>query len=131
MGKGSPIYQLHTYKLGIMGLVGILILFTPGLFPFKWQQIQDKTIWGTFLLLGGAITMTAAMAKSGLAGWLADGIHEFVVGHTWWMVVLIGWYTYYSNRHVIQCSRDCDVSSNRIRNGAMVCVFRHTSLGRC
>jgi len=35
MGKGSPIYPLHSYQLGIIGLIGILILFIPGLFPFK------------------------------------------------------------------------------------------------
>lgn len=89
MGKGSPIYELHKFKLGIIGLIGILILFTPGLFPFKWGEIQGKTIWGTFLLLGGAITMTAAMSKSGLAQWLADNIHGAVHGHSWWMVLLI------------------------------------------
>ena len=89
MGKGSPILELHGFKLGVIGLVGILIMFTPGLFPFKWNDIQAKTIWGTFLLLGGAITMTAAMAKSGLAQWLADGIHGAVVGHEWYMILLI------------------------------------------
>jgi len=89
MGKGSPIYELHHYQLGVIGLIGILVLFTPGLFPFKWNEVQAKTIWGTFLLLGGAITMTAAMTKSGLAGFLADGIHGIVVGHSWWMIVLI------------------------------------------
>jgi len=89
MGKGSPIYELHHYQLGVIGLVGILVLFTPGLFPFKWNEVQAKTIWGTFLLLGGAITMTAAMTKSGLAGFLADGIHGMVVGHSWWMIILI------------------------------------------
>lgn len=88
MGKGSPLYELHNFKLGIIGLVGILLLFTPGLFPFKWNDIQSKTIWGTFLLLGGAITMTAAMTQSGLAAWLADGIHGAVVGMPWWGVVL-------------------------------------------
>jgi sodium-dependent dicarboxylate transporter 2/3/5 len=88
MGKGSPIYQLHKFQLGVIGLIGILILFTPGLFPFKWNEIQGKTIWGTFLLLGGAITMTAAMAKSGLAQWLADGIHGAVVGLPWWGIIL-------------------------------------------
>jgi di/tricarboxylate transporter len=46
-------------------------------------------MWGTFLLLGGAITLTAAMNKSGLAGWLADGVHEMVKGRVWWMVLLI------------------------------------------
>ncbi len=89
MGKGSPIYELHKFQLGVIGLIGILVLFTPGLFPFKWNEIQSKTIWGTFLLLGGAITMTAAMSKSGLAQWLADGIHGLVEGHSWWMILLI------------------------------------------
>lgn len=89
MGKGSPIYELHKYQLGIIGLIGILIMFTPGLFPFKWNEVQSKTIWGTFLLLGGAITMTAAMSKSGLAGWLAHGIHGMVIDKSWWMTVLI------------------------------------------
>lgn len=89
MGKGSPIYQLHSFQLGIIGLIGIALLFTPGLFPFKWKAVQDRTMWGTFLLLGGAITMTGAMSKSGLAGWLADGIHGMVIGHTWWLVLLI------------------------------------------
>ena len=89
MGKGSPIYELHKFQLGIIGLVGILVLFTPGLFPFKWKQVQDKTIWGTFLLLGGAITMTAAMTKSGLADYLAHLIHGAVEGMTWWAAVLV------------------------------------------
>ncbi|MBM4274302.1 MAG: sodium:cation symporter [Deltaproteobacteria bacterium] len=88
MGKGSPIYELHRHQLGVIGLIGILILFTPGLFPFKWKQVQDRTIWGTFLLLGGALTMTSAMSKSGLAGWMADLIHGPVVGLPWWGIVL-------------------------------------------
>jgi sodium-dependent dicarboxylate transporter 2/3/5 len=88
MGKGSPIYPLHKFQLGIIGLIGILILFTPGLFPFKWKEVQNRTMWGTFLLLGGALTMTAAMTKSGLAGWLADLIHGAVVGLPWWGIIL-------------------------------------------
>jgi sodium-dependent dicarboxylate transporter 2/3/5 len=88
MGKGSPIYQLHTFQLGIIGLMGTLLLFTPGLFPFTWKQVQSNTIWGTFLLLGGAITLTAAMTKSGLAGWFSDLLHHAVVGLPWWGIVL-------------------------------------------
>ena len=87
-GKGSFLV-LHEYQLGIIGLVGIMILFVPGLFPFKWKAVQDRTIWGTFLLLGGAITMTDAMTKSGLAGWLADIIHHMVIGMGWWQTVLV------------------------------------------
>ncbi len=89
LGKGSPIYQLHQYPLGIIGLIGIMILFIPGLFPFTWKEVQDRTIWGTFLLLGGALTMTGAMSKSGLADWLASLIQGAVVGQSWWAVLLI------------------------------------------
>jgi sodium-dependent dicarboxylate transporter 2/3/5 len=89
LGKGSPIYELHQYPLGIIGLVGIMILFTPGLFPFSWKEVQDRTIWGTFLLLGGALTMTGAMSKSGLADWLASLIQGSVIGQDWWAVLLI------------------------------------------
>ena len=90
LGKGSPILQVHSFQLGIICLIGIsLVMFIPGLFPFTWKEVQDRTMWGTFLLLGGAITMTGAMTKSGLAGWLADGVHGLVVGHSWWMVLLI------------------------------------------
>jgi sodium-dependent dicarboxylate transporter 2/3/5 len=98
MGKGSPIYELHHFKLGIIGLVGMLLLFIPGLFPFKWNEVQGKTIWGTFLLLGGAITMTAAMAKSGLAQYLADLVHGAVVGLPWWGIIL----TLMAGTHVIR-----------------------------
>lgn len=88
LGKGSPLFELHTHQLGIIGLVGMMVLFIPGLFPFTWKQVQEKTTWGTFLLLGGALSMTSAMTKSGLAAWLADTIHGLVAGLPWWGVVL-------------------------------------------
>lgn len=89
LGKNSPIMKVHNVQLGIIALVGFLVLFIPGLFPFKWKQIQDRTMWGTFLLLGGALTMTSAMSNSGLAGWMANGVHGMVAGKAWWMVLLI------------------------------------------
>jgi sodium-dependent dicarboxylate transporter 2/3/5 len=89
MGRGSPIYQLHTFDLSIIGLMGLVVLFIPGLFPFKWQQVQERTMWGTLLLLGGALTLTSATNKSGLANWLADNIHGIVTGQPWWAAILI------------------------------------------
>lgn len=88
-GRGNPIYELHRLPLGVIGLIGMLILFIPGLFPFTWRQVQTNTMWGTFLLLGGAITMTSAMTKSGLAKWFADAIQGTVVGLPWWGVLLV------------------------------------------
>jgi anion transporter len=88
LGRKSPIYELYTFPLGIIGMIGMVILFIPGLFPFSWRQVQMNTTWGTFLLLGGAITMTSAMTKSGLAKWVADGLQATVIGMPWWGVLL-------------------------------------------
>lgn len=79
----------HKIKSHNSALIGLSILFVPGLLGFKWKEVQDRTIWGTFLLLGGALSMSAAMGASGLALWLADIIHPIAVGHPWWMMLLI------------------------------------------
>jgi len=76
-------------KSHIAAMIGLSLLFIPGLFKFKWKELQDRTIWGTFLLLGGALSMSSAMASSGLAQWLADYIHPIVSGKAWWVVLLL------------------------------------------
>ena len=87
-GKGSFIYELHKQPLGVIGLLGMMLLFAPGIMPCSWRAVQQKTIWGTFLLLGGAMTMTTAMTQAGVAQWLADHIHAWVVGMNWWQTLL-------------------------------------------
>ena len=87
-GKGSFIYELHKQPLGVIGLLGMMVLFAPGIMPCSWRAVQQKTIWGTFLLLGGAMTMTTAMTQAGVAQWLADHIHAWVVGMNWWQTLL-------------------------------------------
>lgn len=79
----------HKIKSHNAALIGLSILFLPGLLSFKWKEVQDRTIWGTFLLLAGALSMSAAMGTSGLAQWLSDIIHPIAQGHPWWMILLI------------------------------------------
>ncbi len=79
----------HGIKSHNSALIGLAILFMPGLFGFKWKDLQDRTIWGTFLLLAGALSMSAAMGSTGLAQWLSDIIHPLAEGHAWWMILLI------------------------------------------
>lgn len=54
-GKGSFIAELHHQPLGVIGLLGMLVLFAPGLMPCSWKSVQEKTIWGTFLLLAPVV----------------------------------------------------------------------------
>jgi solute carrier family 13 (sodium-dependent dicarboxylate transporter), member 2/3/5 len=76
-------------KSHIAAMIGLTLLFIPGLFAFKWKELQDRTIWGTFLMLGGALSMSAAMGNTGLAQWLADHVYPIAVGKSWWMILLI------------------------------------------
>src|SRR5882672_10782432 len=68
--------QWHKIATHNAALLGLAVLFVPGLFKFKWKELQDRTIWGTLLLLAGA-------------KWLADAIHPLAAGHSWWVVLLI------------------------------------------
>ncbi len=79
----------HGIKSHNAALMGLAALFMPGMFGFKWKDLQDRTIWGTFLLLAGALSLSAAMGSTGLAQWLSDIIHPMAEGHPWWMVLLI------------------------------------------
>ena len=79
----------HKIKSHDVALIGLALLFIPGLFNFKWQEIQDRTIWGTYLMLGGALSMSSAMGSSGLAMWLSDIVHPIAAGHPWWLAILI------------------------------------------
>ncbi len=80
---------VHDIATHNVALIGLAALFIPGLFGFKWKEIQDRTIWGTLLLLAGALSLSAAMSSSGLAKWLADVLHPVGAGQAWWVILLV------------------------------------------
>jgi solute carrier family 13 (sodium-dependent dicarboxylate transporter), member 2/3/5 len=82
----EPIHKVDSHTVA---LIGLGVMFAPGLFTFKWKEVQDRTIWGTLLLLAGALSLSAAMTSSGLAKWLADHIHPVASSHPWWGILLI------------------------------------------
>jgi len=81
--------DVHKIKTGMITLITLGVFFIPGIFPMKWKEIEHKTIWGTWLLLGGALSMSAAMGSTGLAKYLAAIIHPIVEGKGWIMVLFI------------------------------------------
>jgi anion transporter len=82
----EPIHKVESHTVALLGLA---VMFAPGLVAFKWKEVQDRTIWGTLLLLAGALSLSAAMTSSGLAKWLADHIHPAASGYPWWTILLI------------------------------------------
>lgn len=81
--------DFHHIKSGMMTLIAISVFFIPGIIPLKWITVQNKTIWGTWLLLCGALSLSSAMGSSGLASQLAAIIHPWVAGHGWIAALLI------------------------------------------
>ena len=80
---------LHNIAAENVALIGLSVLFVPGVLSFNWQEIQNRTIWGTLLLLAGALSLSTAMSSSGLAKYLADVMAPIALGHAWWMMLLI------------------------------------------
>lgn len=80
---------VHNVASQNVALIGLAVLFAPGMLATRWKDIQDRTIWGTLLLLAGALSLSAAMSSSGLAIYLADTIHPIAVGYSWWAILLI------------------------------------------
>ena len=58
-----------------LGIANIAIISVVGLFVLKlvrWKDIEEYVNWGIILMYGGAITLGAAMEKSGAAAWIAN-----------------------------------------------------------
>jgi solute carrier family 13 (sodium-dependent dicarboxylate transporter), member 2/3/5 len=79
----EPIHGIASHNVALLGLA---VAFAPGIAGYAWKEVQDRTIWGTLLLLAGALSLSSAMSSSGLAKWLADGMHP-VQGLVWWLAV--------------------------------------------
>ncbi|EHP38023.1 DASS family Na(+)/divalent anion symporter [Cupriavidus basilensis OR16] len=79
----------HGLPSEIVALLGLAALFVPGLTGLGWKDIQARTIWGTFFLLAGALSLSSAIGETGLAPWVADWLYRFAAGHPWWLALLI------------------------------------------
>lgn len=79
----------HKFSTDIVALLALGLVFTPGLLKIKWQEVQDKTIWGTVLLLAGALSISSAIASTGLAQWLAQHVEQVAQQRNWWLALLI------------------------------------------
>jgi solute carrier family 13 (sodium-dependent dicarboxylate transporter), member 2/3/5 len=81
--------DVHGIPSEMAAVIGVTLLYLPGLFGFTWKAVQDRTIWGTYVMLAGALSLSAAMSSSGLGKFLADLISPIVIGHPWWLILLI------------------------------------------
>lgn len=81
--------SVHHLSSAVVAVLSISILFLPSFLDLDWTRINARTIWGTYLTLCGALSVSAAMGKSGLGMWLAGFIYPVAEGHPWWAIFLI------------------------------------------
>jgi sodium-dependent dicarboxylate transporter 2/3/5 len=78
---------LHHLSSEIVALIALAVLFAPGVLRFGWAEVQQRTIWGTLLLLAGALSLSSAITSSGLAQWAAEHIYTVAHGYGWWLTI--------------------------------------------
>ena len=105
--------SLHKIKAHNAALMGIAVVFIPGLFGFKWKMLQDRTIWGTWLLLAGAMSMSAAMGHLRSGGMAIRRNPSYcrrtsVVGNS---AHTHGWYAYHPVGNAFKCCGYCHAGS--------------------
>ena len=75
-----------------LGIANIAIVSVVGLFILKlvrWKDIEEYVNWGIILMYGGAITLGAAMEKSGAAAWIANRTIGDWANSPWVIIALI------------------------------------------
>jgi anion transporter len=99
--------QLHHVPSHLVAVIGLSALFLPGALSLDWTQVASRTIWGTYLTLCGAVSLSAAMASTGLGKWLADLVAPVAMGHSWPVVLII----LYAAIHVLRLGMLSNVAS--------------------
>lgn len=78
----------HKIQTGVVTLIAVSLVFVPGLLPLDWKKVQQKTIWGTWLLLAGALCLVTAFSKTGLDKFLAAKMVDIVPAWGWMGILL-------------------------------------------
>ncbi|MDI6880141.1 MAG: DASS family sodium-coupled anion symporter [Desulfitobacteriaceae bacterium] len=80
--------SFHKINTGIVTLLAVGIVFIPGLLPLNWKNVQQKTIWGTWFLLAGALSLVTAFDKTGLDKFLATQMVNLVPAWGWFGILI-------------------------------------------
>lgn len=80
--------SFHKMESGVVTILVVALLFVPGLATLSWKDVQQKTMWGTWLLLVGALSLVDAFNKTGVDKWMAKQMAS-VVPPWGWMGMLL------------------------------------------
>ena len=82
-----PEMLLPLSNVFLVGMLGAVAMFLPGIRLFSWKEAQDATNWEVLLLIGAVTSLGVVSRDSGLAQWLVDTLLSGLV--SWHMVAIL------------------------------------------
>ena len=72
--------QLHRLSPAVPALIGAAVLLTPRVGVLSWKTFESKLSWGLILSIGAALSLAAAMTRSGAASFISQLVVSHLVG---------------------------------------------------
>lgn len=72
--------QFHRLSPAVPALIGAAVLLTPRVGVLSWKTFESKLSWGLILSIGAALSLAAAMTRSGAAGFISQLVVSHLVG---------------------------------------------------
>jgi anion transporter len=72
--------RFHHLSPAVPALIGAAMLLTPRLGVLSWTTFERKLSWGIILSVGAALSLSAAMTKSGAAGFVSLWVVSHLAG---------------------------------------------------
>jgi anion transporter len=72
--------RLHHLSPAIPALIGAAVLLLPRVGVLTWKTFEEKLSWGIILSIGAALSLAAAMTKSGAAAFVSQSVVSHLAG---------------------------------------------------
>jgi anion transporter len=72
--------RFHHLSPAIPALIGAAVLLLPRIGVLSWQTFEAKLSWGIILSIGAALSLAAAMTKTGAAAFISQSVVSHLAG---------------------------------------------------
>jgi anion transporter len=72
--------HFHHLSPAIPALIGAAVLLTPRVGVLSWKTFESRLSWGIILSIGAALSLSAAMTRSGAAAFVSQSIVSHLAG---------------------------------------------------
>jgi anion transporter len=72
--------RVHHLSPAIPALIGAAVLLMPGIGVLSWKTFESKLSWGIILSIGAALSLAAAMTKTGAAAFVSQSVVSHLAG---------------------------------------------------